>query len=278
MQLVLYIPLDLMVNNVVCSSFSLDKQHVVLNVIGIVHYTGNLFSFKTNKPKRFRFKAGEFVMIGLVINSRPVFRAYSICSASWQRALEFYSVKVPNGPFTSFLQKLTPKSAIIMKVKATGTLTLSSLKPGKRLFLLCTGTGVAPFVSVMFEPEAYESYDEVIVVMVCRLVCELQFLLNKCRQLVRNARLSALIKNKLRVYTSVTRDSYPFVGRITELITSGALVDDLNLSALTQLDRFMVCGSQAMIADTTLALKALGYKEGSVNSPQAFAYEKAFVG
>ncbi|XXN13613.1 MAG: ferredoxin--NADP reductase [Candidatus Hodgkinia cicadicola] len=266
-----------MVNNVTRPSLSLDKQYIVLNVIGVIHYTDKLFSFRTNRPKAFRFKTGEFVMIGLIINSETVFRAYSICSASWQRTLEFYSIKVPNGPFTSFLQKLTPKSAVIMKVKATGTLTLSSLKPGRRLFLLCTGTGVAPFVSVMFEPAAYEIYDEVIVVMACRLVCELKFLSNKCRQLVRNKRLSMLFKNKLRVYTSVTRDNYPFVGRITALITSGALVDDLNLSALTQFDRFMVCGSQAMIADTTLALKALGYKEGSVNNPQAFVYEKAFV-
>ncbi|ATW06047.1 Ferredoxin--NADP reductase [Candidatus Hodgkinia cicadicola] len=264
-----------MVNNTMCSSLS--SSYTILNVIDITHYTDKLFSFKTNKPKAFRFKAGEFVTIGLVIKSKAVFRAYSICSASWQYTLEFYSIKVPNGAFTSFLQKLTPKSAIIMKVKAAGTLTLSSLKPGRRLFLLCTGAGVAPFASIMFGPEAYETYNEVIVVLVCRLVCELQFLLHKCRQLVCNAQLSMLLKNKLRVYTSVTRDSYPFVGRITALITSGTLVDDLNLSALTQFDRFMVCGSQAMIADTTLALKALGYKEGSINSPQAFVYEKAFV-
>ncbi len=175
------------------------------------------------------------------------------------------------------MQKLTPKSAVIMKLKATGALTLSSLEPGRRLFLLCSGTGIAPFVSVMSGPEAYEIYDEVIVVMACTLVCELQFLLHKCRQLVCNTQLSMVFKNKLRVYTSVTRDSYPFVGRITELITSGTLVDDLNLPALTQFDRFMVCGSQAMIADTTLALKALGYKQGSTNSPQAFVHEKAFV-
>ncbi|AUG34037.1 Ferredoxin--NADP reductase [Candidatus Hodgkinia cicadicola] len=261
----------------VYNMLSLDEQHTVLNVIGITHYTDKLFSFKTDRPEAFRFKAGEFVAIGLVINGRAIFRAYSMCSASWQNTLEFYSIKVPNGPFTSFLQKLTPKSAVIIKTKAAGTLTLRSLKPGRRLFLLCTGTGVAPFVSVLFEPEAYEMYDEVIVVMACRLVCELQFLLHKCRQLVCNTQLSVLLKNKLRVYTSVTRDSYPFVGRITALITSGALVDDLNLSALTQFDRFMVCGSQAMVADTTLALKALGYKEGSADSPQAFVYEKAFV-
>ncbi|AUG33974.1 Ferredoxin--NADP reductase [Candidatus Hodgkinia cicadicola] len=267
--------MDLIAHN---SDFGLDKQYTVLNVISVTHYTDKLFSFKTNRPKAFRFKTGEFVMIGLVINGGAVFRAYSICSASWQHTLEFYSIKVPGGAFTSFLQKLTPKSAVIMKTKAAGTLTLASLKPGRRLFLLCTGTGVAPFVSVLFEPEAYEAYDEVIVVMVSRLVCELQFLLHKCRQLVCDTQLSVLLKNKLRVYTSVTRDSYPFVGRITALITSGALLDDLNLSEFTPFDRFMVCGSQAMIADTTLVLKALGYKEGSVNSPQAFVYEKAFVG
>ncbi|XXM93307.1 MAG: ferredoxin--NADP reductase [Candidatus Hodgkinia cicadicola] len=259
------------------SSASLSKQHVVLDVVSVIHYTDKLFSFKTVRPKAFKFKAGEFVMLGLIIKQKLVSRAYSICSASWRHTLEFYSIKVANGPFTSFLQKLTTKSAVIMKTKATGTLTLASLKPGKRLFLLCTGTGVAPFVSVMFEPEVYEAYEEVILVMACRLVKELQFLLRKCRQLVRSMRASALSKAKLRVYTSVTRDSYPFVGRITTLITSGILLDDLNLLALTPLDRFMICGSQAMIEDMVCTLKLLGYKEGSVSSPQAFVYEKAFV-
>ncbi len=191
--------------------------------------------------------------------------------------MEFYSIKVANGPFTSFLQKLTTRSAVIIKAKAASALTLASLQPGKRLFLLCAGTGVAPFISVILEPEAYKAYNEIIVVMVCKLVSELQFLVSKCRQLVCDARFSALSKNKLRVYTSVTEDNYPFVGGVTALITSGVLVDDLNLRALTRFDRFMVCGSQAMIADTTLTLKALGYKEGSANEPQAFVYEKAFA-
>ncbi|XXN13773.1 MAG: ferredoxin--NADP reductase [Candidatus Hodgkinia cicadicola] len=260
------------------ANISLDKQHVVLKIVSVIHYTNSLFSFKVSRPKALRFKAGEFVMIGLVIKGKPVFRAYSICSASWQRMLEFYSIKVPNGPFTSFLQKLTTKGAVIVKTKPTGTLTLASLTPGKRLFLLCTGTGAAPFVSVMLEPEAYATYSELIVVLVCRFVSELQFLLHKCRQFVFNTRLSTLAKNKLRVYTSVTRDSYPFVGRITALIASGVLLDDLNLPALNEFDRFMICGSQAMIADTIMTLKALGYKEGSVSNPQAFVYEKAFVG
>ncbi|XXN19741.1 MAG: ferredoxin--NADP reductase [Candidatus Hodgkinia cicadicola] len=258
-------------------SVNLDKQHVVLNVTGITHYTNRLFSFRTRRPKAFRFKAGEFAMIGLIINSKPVFRAYSICSASWQRTLEFYSIKVPNGPFTSFLQKLTLKSAIIMRTKTTGTLTLASLKSGERLFLLCTGTGAAPFISVLFEPETYETYSEIIVVMVCRLASELQYLLYKCHRLIRNTKIGALAKNKLRVYTSVTRDRYPFVGRVTTLITSGVLLDDLNIIAFAETDRFMVCGSQAMIADTALTLRRLGYKEGSISNPQAFVYEKAFV-
>ncbi|ATY93603.1 Ferredoxin--NADP reductase [Candidatus Hodgkinia cicadicola] len=266
-----------MTGNLANVSRSLDKQHIALNITGITHYTDRLFSFKTRRPKTFRFKAGEFVMIGLIINSKPVFRAYSICSASWQRALEFYSIKVPNGPFTSFLQKLTLRSAIIIKTKTTGTLTLASLKPGKRLFLLCTGTGVAPFISILFEPETYETYDEIIVVMVCRLVNELQYLFCKCRQLVRSVKIGVLAKNKLRIYTSVTRDRYPFTGRVTSLIASGVLLDDLNMSTFAESDRFMICGSQAMISDTTLTLKRLGYKEGSTSNPQAFVYEKAFV-
>ncbi|XXM90126.1 ferredoxin--NADP reductase [Candidatus Hodgkinia cicadicola] len=255
----------------------LDKQHVILNVISITHYTDRLFSFKTSRPKAFRFKAGEFVLIGLIIKGKPLFRAYSLCGASWARTLEFYSIKVPNGPFTSFLQKLTPKSAVLVKTKVTGTLTLAALKPGKRLFLLCTGTGVAPFVSVLFEPEVYKTYDEIILIMVCRLVSELQFLFQKCHQLVHNAHLGALLKRKLRVYTSVTRDKYPFVGRLTTLVLSGVLADDLGLSILTQFDRFMICGSQSMIADATLALRVLGYKDGSVSNPQHFVYEKAFA-
>ncbi len=216
-------------------------------------------------------------MIGLVIKGEPVFRAYSICSASWQSWLEFYSTKVVNGLFTSFLQKLTPKSAIVVNAKATGTLTLSALKPGKRLFLLGTGAGVAPFISIMLDPETYNAFEEVIVVLACRLVSELQYLFDKHQQLVADSQLNTMTKNKIRIYTSVTRDSHPFTGRITTLITSGVLTDDLNMKGLDESDRFMICGSQAMITDTACVLKSLKFKEGSASDPQAFVYEKAFA-
>ncbi|WGS83417.1 MAG: ferredoxin--NADP reductase [Candidatus Hodgkinia cicadicola] len=249
----------------------------IQNVVGVTHYTNKLFSFKTTRPKALSFKAGEFVMIGLVIKNKPVFRAYSICSAIWQSWLEFYSIKVVNGPFTSFLQKLTPKSSIIVKAKATGTLTLSGLKPGKRLFLLGTGTGIAPFISIMLDPETYEVFEEVIVVLACRLVAELQYLLEKHQQIVADSQLKPMTKNRIRMYTSVTRDSHPFTGRITTLITSGVLTDDLNMKGLDESDRFMICGSQAMIADTACVLKSLKFKEGSASDPQSFVYEKAFA-
>ncbi|WGS83619.1 MAG: ferredoxin--NADP reductase [Candidatus Hodgkinia cicadicola] len=249
----------------------------IQNVVGVTHYTNKLFSFKTTRPKALSFRAGEFVMIGLVIKNKPVFRAYSICSAIWQSWLEFYSIKVPNGPFTSFLQKLTPKSSIIVKAKATGTLTLSGLKPGKRLFLLGTGTGIAPFISIMLDPETYEVFEEVIVVVACRLVAELQYLFEKHQQFVTDFQLKPMTKNRIRIYTSVTRDSHPFTGRITTLITSGVLTDDLNMKGLDESDRFMICGSQAMIADTACVLKSLKFKEGSASDPQSFVYEKAFA-
>ncbi|XXM93736.1 ferredoxin--NADP reductase [Candidatus Hodgkinia cicadicola] len=249
----------------------------IQNVVGVTHYTNKLFSFKTTRPKALSFKAGEFVMIGLVIKNKPVFRAYSICSASWQSWLEFYSTKVLNGAFTPFLQKLTPKSAIVVNLNASGTLSLRALKPGKRLFLLGAGAGIAPFISIMLDPETYKVFEEVIVVLACRLVVELQYLFDKHQQLVADSQLNATTKNRIRIYTSVTRDSHPFTGRITTLITSGVLTDDLNIKGLAESDRFMICGSQAMVADVACVLKSLKFKEGSASEPQAFVYEKAFA-
>ncbi len=183
-------------------------------MLEVKHYSGRLFSFKTSRPSKLKFSAGEFVMIGLIIKGKPMFRAYSICSPSWKRELEFYSIKVPNGPFTSYLQKITTSNAVILKVKPTGTLLVRALKPGKRLFLLCTGTGVAPFVSIVFEPEAYKKFEEIVLVLTCRKIGELQYLQHKIALLVRSPEAKALAKGRARFYTSITREAYPFTGRI----------------------------------------------------------------
>ncbi|MFP2998004.1 ferredoxin--NADP reductase [Candidatus Hodgkinia cicadicola] len=257
--------------------FELSNDYSLVRVLEITHYSNRLFSFKTLRPSKFKYNAGEFVMIGLIINGEFVFRAYSICTPSWSNELEFYSIKVLNGPFTTYLQKITTKSSIILKMKSTGTLIIKGLKPGKRLFLLCTGTGVAPFISVIFEPATYENFNEIVIVHTCRYVNELKYLNNKLKQLSRTISLKSIIKNKVKFYTSVTRENYPYIGRITTLIKTGILISDLKTTNLNREDRFMICGSQNMITDIMNLLKTLGYKEGSINLPQDFVYEKSFV-
>ncbi|PIM95235.1 Ferredoxin--NADP reductase [Candidatus Hodgkinia cicadicola] len=259
------------------NKFELSNEYVLAKILSVKHYTNTLFSFKTTKPDKLRFKSGEFVMIGLIIRGELIFRAYSICSPTWSNTLEFYSIKVSNGLFTTFLQKLTTDSSIIIKTKSTGTLILEALKPGKRLFLLCTGTGIAPFISMIFESETYTRYNEVIVVLTCRSSQELQYFNNKIKQMTKEPLIKPYARNKLRVYLSTTQELYPYTGRITWLIKSGILIADLRTYNFNKMDRFMVCGSQQMIFDVTDLLKSLRYTEGTINNPQDFVYEKAYV-
>ncbi|MGP1916121.1 MAG: ferredoxin--NADP reductase [Candidatus Hodgkinia cicadicola] len=224
-----------------------------------------------------KFKAGEFIMIGLIINKKPTFRAYSICTPSWSTELEFYSIKVPYGALTTFLQKISTRNAILIKMKSTGTLVLSALIPGERLYLLCTGTGVAPFVSILFEPEVYEKFKQVIIVLTCREVVELQYLKDKISELTRIATLKALAKGKARFFTATTREKSQFMGRIPHLITSGKLTSALGGAPLNKKDRFMICGSQPMITDVTSVLTRMGYREGNTTKPRHFVYERAFA-
>ncbi|MGP1918121.1 MAG: ferredoxin--NADP reductase [Candidatus Hodgkinia cicadicola] len=236
-----------------------------------------MFSFVVTRPIRLKFKAGEFIMIGLIINKKPIFRAYSICTPSWSSELEFYSIKVPGGALTTFLQKISTRNAILIKMKSTGTLILSALIPGERLYLLCTGTGVAPFVSILFEPEVYEKFKQVIIVLTCRQVVELQYLKDKISELTRIKTLKALAKGKARFYTATTREKSQFMGRIPHLITSGKLTSALGGKPLNRKDRFMICGSQPMVNDVSSVLTRLGYKEGNATKPKHFVYEKAFA-
>ncbi len=255
----------------------LTNEYILAKVLSITHYTNRLFSFKTVRPLKLTFKPGEFIMIGLIIRGEFIFRAYSICNAPWDKDLEFYSIKVINGPFTSFLQKITTDSSIIIKVRSTGTLLLKALKLGTRLFLLCTGTGIAPFASIIADTKTYERFAEIIIVLTCRSTNELQYFDAKLKQFSMTKTIKNFIKNKLRFYKSITREPFPYHGRIPTLIKSGLLVNDLKINNFNNMDRFMICGSQGMISDISNLLKSLGYKEGSSSCPQDFVYEKSFV-
>ena len=249
-------------------------------VLTVKHWTERLFSFRIERPKSFRFRSGEFVMIGLQgCNGKPLLRAYSIASPSWDEALEFYSIKVPDGPLTSRLQLIQPEDRIIMRPKPTGTLVLDALLPGNRLYMFATGTGIAPFASLMRDPETYEKFEQVILVHTCRYKAELAY----GKALVTNLRSDPLIgeiaADKLVHYTTVTQEDHPRKGRITERIQSGVLFADLNVPLMNPLtDRAMICGSMGLNSDLKQQLNAFGLTEGANNRPAEFVLEKAFVG
>jgi ferredoxin--NADP+ reductase len=249
-------------------------------VLTVKHWTERLFSFRIERPQSFRFRSGEFVMIGLQgYNGKPLLRAYSIASPSWDEILEFYSIKVPDGPLTSRLQLIQPDDRIIMRPKPTGTLVLDALLPGNRLYMFATGTGIAPFASLMRDPETYEKFEQVILVHTCRYKAELAY----GEALVANLRSDPLIgeiaADKLVHYTTVTQEDYPRKGRMTERIQSGVLFADLNVPLMNPLtDRAMICGSMGLNNDLKQQLNAFGLTEGANNRPAEFVLEKAFVG
>lgn len=253
-------------------------------VTSVRHYTDRLFSFRVTRPMSLRFRSGEFVMIGLMgDNGRPLLRAYSIASPAWDEELEFYSIKVPDGPLTSRLQHIQPGDEIILRPKPVGTLVHDALIPGKRLYFFSTGTGFAPFASLLREPQTYEDYDEVIVTHTCRDVAELTY----GRELIEGLRSDELMQEllgeehlaKLRYYPTTTREQSPKMGRITTLIENGELFADLGVPPLNpETDRAMVCGSLAFNLDMKVALEAAGLREGANSDPAEFVIEKAFVG
>lgn len=242
------------------------------------HYTDRLFAFRCDRPPSFRFRSGEFVMIGLASGGKPLLRAYSIASPAWDETLEFYSIKVPDGPLTSKLQHIQPGDDIVLGRKATGTLVLDALKPGKRLFLLSTGTGIAPFASLIRDPDVYARFDEVILTHTCRTAPELRY----GEEVVAGARNNALVgeeaARQLRHVTSLTRESHALEGRVTRLIESSALFDALKARPFDPAsDRIMICGSTSMLSDTKALALALGFTEGSNHDPGEFVIERAFV-
>lgn len=251
----------------------------VARVEEVRHYTDRLFAFTCERPAAFRFRSGEFVMIGVMNGARPLLRAYSIASPAWDESLSFYSIKVPDGPLTSRIQHLRRGDEILLGRKPTGTLVLDALSPGKRLFLLSTGTGMAPFVSLIREPETYERYDEVIVTHTCRTEAELAY----SRQAVAGAIDDPLVgedaRAKLKFITSLTREDHVLQGRITNLIQNGKLFEALGGRRFDQAsDRVMICGSTAMLQDLKAMFAENGFVEGSHHEPGSFVIERAFVG
>ena len=248
-------------------------------VLSVQHYTDRLFRFRMTRPAGFRFRSGEFAMIGLMVEGKPVYRAYSIASPAWDGELEFFSIKVPDGPLTSHLQKIQPGDTVLMRKKPTGTLVLDALTPGKRLYMFSTGTGIAPFASLIRDPETYEKFDDVILTHTCREVSELKYGLDLVEEIRNDEMLSEIVGEKLRLYSTVTREDYPFQGRITDLIANGKLFTDLGVPAFDPaVDRGMICGSAAMLKETKELLEKAGLEEGANNKPGEFVIERAFVG
>lgn len=246
-------------------------------VTSVAHYTDRLFKFRITRPASFRFRSGEFVMIGLPNREKPIFRAYSIASPCWDEEIEFYSIKVPDGPLTEHLQKVKVGDTLLMRKKPTGTLVNDALLPGKRLWMFSTGTGIAPFASLIRDPDTYEKFDEVVLTQTCRDVAELTYG-KELVAAVKNDPLCGAFAQGLRHYCSTTRQDYPFMGRVTDLMRSGKLFDDLALPRIcSDTDRGMICGSMDMLRETKEVLESFGLVEGSNNRPDTFVVERAFV-
>ncbi|PZR00997.1 MAG: ferredoxin--NADP(+) reductase [Cereibacter sphaeroides] len=249
-------------------------------VTAVKHWNDRLFSFRVTRPASLRFRSGEFVMIGLMgDNGKPLLRAYSIASPSWDEELEFYSIKVPDGPLTSKLQHIKVGDEIILRPKPVGTLVHDALLPGRRIWFLATGTGLAPFASLMRDPETYEKYEQVIMMHTCREKSELEY----GRQLVETLKddplIGELVEGKLLYYPTTTREESPFMGRITDNLTSGKVFADLNIEPIDpEEDRAMVCGSLAFNHDVKAVLETFGLHEGANSEPLEYVVEKAFVG
>lgn len=250
-------------------------------VVSVTHYTDRLFSFRVTRPQAFRFRSGEFVMIGLpaVAGDKPVFRAYSVASPAWDEELEFFSIKVPDGPLTARLQAIAPGDTLFVRQKATGTLVLDALLPGKRLFLFATGTGMAPFAAVIRDPETYEKFGEVVLTNTCRTAAELAYGDALAAQAKDDPLIGELTDGRLSYYRTTTREPSAHAGRITTLIASGKLFADLGIAAFDPAtDRAMICGSMDMLKDVKALLEAAGFTEGSHSRPAEFVVERAFVG
>jgi ferredoxin--NADP+ reductase len=248
-------------------------------VVSVRHYTDRLFSFRVTRPQSFRFRSGEFVMIGLPNAEKPVFRAYSIASPAWDEEIEFFSIKVPEGPLTSHLQKIVPGDTVLLRQKSTGTLVVDALTPAKRLFMISTGTGIAPFASLVRDPDTFEKFDEIVVTHTCRDHAELAYGVELFENLAADPLIGELTEGRVTLYSTTTQEITPRMGRITRLIENGRLYEDLGIAPLSpETDRVMICGSMHMLKDVKELVEGLGFKEGSLSHPADYVVERAFVG
>jgi ferredoxin--NADP+ reductase len=249
------------------------------HVIDVRHWNDNLFSFRTTRDPGLRFDSGQFVMLGLETDGRPLLRAYSIASANWEEHLEFFSIKVPDGPLTSRLQHLRPGDPVIISRKPTGTLVLNDLRPGKHLYLLATGTGLAPFLSIVRDPHTYERYDRIVLAHGVRHINDLAYAAYLERELPQHDYLGTLVRQKLIYYPTVTREPFRHRGRITDAIVDGALSAAIALPPLNPAtDRVMLCGSPAMLEDLAALLEGRGFRASPrTREPGDYVIERAFV-
>ena len=248
-------------------------------VLSVHHWNESLFSFRTTRDRGLRFENGQFVMIGLEDEGRPLTRAYSIASPNYEEHLEFFSIKVPNGPLTSRLQHLQPGDPVVVSRKPTGTLVLHDLRPGRNLYLLSTGTGLAPFMSVIQDPEAYARFDKIVLMHGVRWESELAYSDFIEKTLPNNEFFGDLVREKLTYYPTVTREPFRNNGRITQVIPSGKLMRDTGLPPLDHtVDRAMICGSPAMLKDCCEMLDSVGFEiSPRIGEPGDYVIERAFV-
>ena len=247
-------------------------------VLSVHHWTDRLFSFTTTRDTSLRFSNGHFTMIGLRVNGKPLLRAYSIVSPNYEEHLEFLSIKVQDGPLTSRLQHIQVGDSVIVGKKPTGTLLIDYLVPGKRLYLLSTGTGMAPFLSIIRDPDTYEKFEQVVLVHGTRQVNELAYHDYLTQALPQHEFLGEMVSKQLLYYPTVTREPYKHQGRVTTVIENGQLAADLGLPALNAAeDRVMICGSPEMLRDLKVMMEVRGLKEGNTTTPGDFVIERAFV-
>ena len=247
-------------------------------VLGVHHWTDRLFSFTTTRDQAMRFSNGHFTMIGLRVENKPLLRAYSIASANYEDHLEFLSIKVEDGPLTSRLRNIQVGDTIIVGRKSTGTLVIDYLLPGRRLYMLATGTGLAPFMSIVRDPATYERFEQIVLVHGVRIVDELAYHGLLVDHLPAHEFLGDMVSSQLLYYPTVTREEYRNQGRIPDLVESGKLFSDLGLPAFDPAeDRVMICGSPAMLRDLKQLLERRGFREGSTSTPGDFVIERAFA-
>lgn len=256
----------------------MSAKYTTEQVLSVHHWTKDLFTITCTRSAGFRFNNGQFVMMGLEVDGKPLTRAYSMASANYEVTSEFFSIKVENGPLTSRLQHVKVGDSLLVGARATGTLTVGNLKPGKTLWLLATGTGLAPFLSIIKDPETYERFERVVLTHTCRQVADLAYREYIEKELIAHEVLGEMIKEQLIYYPTVTREPFKTQGRITDLIDNGRVFADLGRGPFDKnTDRVMICGSPEMLKQIASMLEAQGFEEGNSGEPGDYLVEKAFV-